>query len=153
MQVSSNAEYLAVISGCQMIRMQQKPNQLFIFKRQRTYKENELDKFQLIKQLDIRKLFEKDFVKASLSFYFKHPVKGSKIDRLIFADRYKIFELNFETDQVYTTVTFQNPLKDQPTIFKMNADQTTSIVASPLDCTFYDHKTNEQIDLDDLFNA
>ena len=105
----------------------------------------------MYKQVDIRKYF--DFVKASLGFYFKLPKKGSKIDQLIFADADKIFELNFETEQVYTTVTFETPLVNQPTLFKMNADQTASIVAGPVDCIYYNHERNEQTDLDQLFKA
>jgi len=105
----------------------------------------------LYKQVDIRKYF--GFVKASLAFYFKLPKKGNKIDQLIFADAGKIFELNFETEQVYTTVTFDNPLCNQPTLFSMNADQTASVVAGPIDCIYYHHERNEQADLDQLFKA
>lgn len=121
MQVSHDGEYLAVITGQNLIKNQQKYNRLFVFKRQKTYKENELDKYLEVKELDIRKIFT-DFRKASLSFFFKHPVKGTKIDRLIFCEKDRIFEVNFETEEFYNVVTLLSPLTDQPTIFKQNAD-------------------------------
>ena len=49
-------------------------------------------------------------------------MKGTKIDRIIFVERDRIFEINFETEEYYNVVTFNSPLTDQPTIFKHNAD-------------------------------
>ena len=70
-----------------------------------------------VKELDIRPVIT-EYRKASLSFFFKHPVKGTKVDRIIFCTRENIFEINFETEEYYDVVTFGTPLADQPTIFK-----------------------------------
>jgi len=92
-------------------------------------------------------------VKASLAFYFKLPKEGTIIDTLIFADAEKIFELNFETEHMYTTATYELPLNGQPTLFSMNATQTCSVVAGPIDCIYYNHEKDEETDLDRLFKA
>lgn len=111
MTVSHNEEYLAAISGTNVIMDQQQPNQLFIFKRKRAFKEDEMDQFELIKQIRIRESF--NLLKSTLSFYFKLPNKGkTKTDMLIFAERDRIFELNFLTNQIYDTVTFAYPMND-----------------------------------------
>lgn len=46
---------------------------------------------------------------------------------------------------------FVQPLTRQPEFFTMNDDQTASVIASLNDGIFYNHATEEFVDLDELF--
>ena len=71
---------------------------------------------------------------------------------MIFADRQRIFELNFETEEFYTTVDLSsNPLNDLPMIFRMNNEQTATILCDTENCIYYNHRTRDLIDLDNLY--
>jgi hypothetical protein len=59
--------------------------------------------------------------------------------------------LNYITEEITTIVTFLTPLTRQPDFFTMNEEQTVSIVASLEDGIFYNHNTQEFVDLDELF--
>lgn len=54
MQVSQNEDFLAVISGKNLIMNEQKPNQLFIFKRIKDYNTDAMDKFELHTRIVIK---------------------------------------------------------------------------------------------------
>jgi hypothetical protein len=66
---------LAVISGKNLIMNEQKPNQLFIFRRVKNFDPTKMDNFELIKRIVIREM--PMFNKISMQFYFKN-VKGDK---------------------------------------------------------------------------
>jgi len=46
---------------------------------------------------------------------------------------------------------FEVPLIRQPEFFKMNQDQSISVVASTANGIYFNHNTRDQIDLDDLY--
>jgi len=71
-----------------------------------------------------------DKIKNTCDFYFKKPVsKGGKPNKLIFADKERIFEMNFETEKTYEIISYAyNPFMELPTNFLMNASQTSAIV-------------------------
>ena len=54
MQISSNEQYLGVISGKNLIMKEQKPNQLFLFKRLKNPDPTKMDKFVLFKRVILR---------------------------------------------------------------------------------------------------
>ena len=62
-----------------------------------------------------------------------------------------MFSINFETEEITTIVKFVQPLTRQPEFFTMNEDQSVSVVASLEDGLFYNHLTEEFVDLDDLY--
>jgi len=55
-----------------------------------------MDRFEMINRVIIKDLLGE--IKETCNIYFKLPVsKGSKPNRLLFADKERIFEFNFET--------------------------------------------------------
>lgn len=65
-----------MISGKNLIMNEQKPNQLFIFKRVRDPDPLKIDKFTLIKRIIIKDI--QMFNKVSMSFHFKNQKQSSK---------------------------------------------------------------------------
>ena len=54
-----------------------------------------MDRFELINRVVVKDFFDK--IRSTADFYFKLPVaKGGKPNRLMFADKERIFELNYE---------------------------------------------------------
>jgi len=51
MQISTNENLLGVITGKNLIMKEQKPNQLFLFKRQKNADPTKMDKFSLYKRI------------------------------------------------------------------------------------------------------
>ena len=97
MNVSKNQDLIGVISGKNLIMNQQKPNQLFIFKRERDYNTGGRDKFLLIKRIVIKD--NPLFTKICMQFHFKNPkYEDHTPNTLVFTKMTEIFELNFETE-------------------------------------------------------
>jgi len=141
---------LAVISGKNLIMNEQKPNQLFIFKRVRDPDPLKIDKFKLIKRIIIKDI--PIFTKVSMQFYFKNSKSpGKDPNEIIFAKQDRLFSINIETEEITTIVKYVEPLTRQPEFFTMNDDQSASVIASLEDGIFYNHRTEEFIDLDDLY--
>lgn len=74
---------LAVISGKNLIMNEQKPNQLFIFKRIKNLDPMKMDKFELVKRIVIREI--PMFNKISMQFYFRNTKEGKDPTEMIFA--------------------------------------------------------------------
>ena len=108
-----------------------------------------MDKFELIKRIVIREI--PMFNKISMQFYFKNTKGGKDPTEMIFAKQDQLMLINLDTEEVTTIVKFLVPLTRQPEFFTMNDDQTVSIVASLEDGIFYNHKTQEFVDLDEMF--
>jgi hypothetical protein len=98
--IKSNCEqYLAVISGKNLIMKQQKVNQLFVFKKKVTAGpevEFELSKRIVVKDIPI-------FTKVCMQYYFENK---NTIDSLLFVKADRIIKLNFETDAIETIYEF-----------------------------------------------
>jgi hypothetical protein len=74
---------------------EQKPNQLFLFKRIKNADPTKMDKFVQYKRIRLRDIPE--IGKVSMQFYFKN-VKGREPYEIIFAKQDSIITLNFESD-------------------------------------------------------
>ena len=150
MQISDHEQILGVISGKNLIMKEQKPNQLFLFKRQKSPDPNQRDSFVQFKKVILRDYAQ--FDKIAMQFYFKN-IKGREPTQIIFAKRDSIIKFNFETDEIMTITNFLQPLARQPEFFTMNTDQTLSIIASIDDGMLYYYNNNSQlyIDIDSTF--
>lgn len=139
MQKCQNEEYIAVISGKILIMNEQKTNQLFILKRQRN-QNGERDTFVQYKRVLLKDLAE--FRQVSMNFHFKQT-SGVVKNTLIFAKIDKIFELNFETEQLQVIHKFSAPLNRQPQFFKPNEHQKIFMISSPDDCMYLNIETKK----------
>ena len=74
-----------------------------------------------------------------MRFYFQIVKKGKILNKLIFANESKIFNFNYQTEQMIDMVIFDKPLEKKPEYFKMNHTQTTMLISSQDDCIFYNH--------------
>jgi hypothetical protein len=150
MQMSREEQMLAVISGKNLIMNEQKPNQLFIFKRVKNYDPTKMDKFELIKRIVIREI--PMFNKISMQFYFKNTTRGKEPTEIIFAKQDQLMMINFETEEITTIAKFVSPLSRQPEFFTMNDDQNVSVIASLDDGIFFNHVTGQFYDLDEMYD-
>ena len=103
MQKCQNEEYLAVISGKNLIASEQKTNQLFIFQRVRNDPDPQKQQFTQIKRIVLKDI--PIFEKVCMKYHF---LKGPTIERdtLLFAKIDQIFSLNFENEQIETIYKF-----------------------------------------------
>lgn len=109
---SNDDRYIACISGKNLIMKQQKPNQLFIFKRRPAQGDETKDQFEQVHRLRVKDI--PIFNKVSVQFYFKAlPPGQSEYTTLIFVKQDRILELDFtkpENECVETIYNFQMPL-------------------------------------------
>ena len=108
-----------------------------------------MDKFVQFKRIIIKDMPE--FNKICMQFKFKIQKNGKESNALIFAKQDRIMELNFDTVQCKDVYIYEIPLTRQPEFFLMNDDQTVSIIASMDDGIFYNMRTKQFVDLDQLF--
>lgn len=127
-RISKNEDYLAVISGKNLIMNEQFPNQLFIFRKNKNINVGESETFSLVKRIMIKD--RPDFKKISMQFNFKKSRGSNEPTRLIFARQDALIELNIETEQTKVLLVYDVPLTMQPEFFLNNQDQTISIIAS-----------------------
>ena len=111
MQKSQDDNCLAIISGKNLVMSEQKQNQLFIFKRERTDDFDGYDNFALHKRIVIKDI--PYFNKVSMKYYFKNT-KKSFPEEIIFAKQEEIFIFNFETEVCTCLYQFKDPMNDQP---------------------------------------
>ena len=147
---SHDEDYLACISGKNLVKNEQYPNQLFIFRKIRDLS-GARDKFKLVKRIVVKDRPE-DFAGICMEFHFKITKNGKEPTTLIFARTDAIIELNWETEIVDSVASFEVPLSRQSEYFQMNDDQTVAIIASADDGIYYNHRTKVQVDLDELYN-
>ena len=110
---------------------------------------DEQDVFCLVKRLVIKDLAI--FNKISMRFLFRLTKQGREPLKLIFAKQDSLIELNFETDEVRELLIFQVPLTKQPEFFVMSNDQTISMIASQDDGIYFNHRTRQFVDIDELY--
>ena len=70
---------------------------------------------------------------------------------MIFAKKDKIFEFNYETEEIRDVCIYDENMKRQPEFFRLNDKQDVAIVASKDDGIYCNFKTKKQLDLDDLY--
>ena len=146
---SLDESWIAIISGKNLVMNEQKQNQLFIFKKQRAKSDGEYDQFVLHKRIVVKDL--PIFSQVAMQFYFKKVEPGKDPVSIIFAKPDCIFEINFENEVVTTVFKFDDPLLSQPNFFQMNSDQTIFVLSSDIDGIYVNIKTDEQVDLDELY--
>ena len=96
-QTCENESYLAVISGKNLIKDEQFPNQLFVFKIEKDREAGSIA-FDLINRVILKDIEIFSFV--SMDFFFKIKEGQLEKDTIIFAKKDQIFELNFITQKV-----------------------------------------------------
>lgn len=143
---------MAVITGKNLIKAEQKPNQIFVFKRVKNLNVDSglADKFELMKK--IRVADEEEFTKISMQFIFKIMKYNREPDTLIFARQDKIILLNFMTEQIYDLAVFDMPLLSQPEFFLMTDDQDIAIIATPQDGIYFNMTNGMWVDLDECYD-
>ena len=154
-QKCQNEEYLAVISGKNLIAGEQKANQLFIFTKHNKPDESDPDgagtvvKFEQLNRIVLRDI--PIFNKVSMDFHFRLK-EGTTRDEVMFAKIDQIFSLNFLDGTVTTLHRFQTQLTRQPQFFNTNDTQDILVVASPDDGIYVNVAQNIEVDIDDEYN-
>jgi hypothetical protein len=112
MQKSPDETMVAIISGKNLVMNEQKQNQLFIMKVQKTKNEgkDKSDYFTLHKRVLVKDM--EYFYNVSMKFFFKNKKKGEPYTSILFAKMEEIFELNFETEECTMLYRFETPLKN-----------------------------------------
>jgi hypothetical protein len=110
---------------------------------------SETDRFFFFKRVVIKDI--KEFDGITMDFHFKQSQSFYR-DTLIFARKERIFLFDFVTMRIKTLYKFITPLKTQPHYFKMNDDQTAFVISSKEDGVYFNLKTGEEIDLDEIFD-
>jgi hypothetical protein len=116
---SKDENWLAVISGKNLVMNQQKQNQLFIFTRSN-------DNFVLHKRIIIKEL--PIFTKVTMQYFFKNF--NDEPDTIIFVKQKHIFTFNFNEEKIEILYEFKEPLDNQPVYFVCNDDQDIFLVAT-----------------------
>ena len=125
---------LAVITGKNLIMKEQKPNQLFLFKKVKNADPTKNDTFNLFKRILLKD--NPKIGKISMQFYFRN-IKGREPFEIVFAKQDSIITLNFETDEVKTLCKYTAPLLKQPEFFTVNEDQSVGIIMGDNDGILY----------------
>lgn len=147
LQKTQCENWLAIISGKNLIRNEQKQNQLFIFKRVAATDKLSYDTFTLHKRIILKDI--PFFKKVSMDYYFRNE----DYSRLIFAKQDQIFEMNIETEEITTIHKFNPALLCQPEIFRSNTNQDIFIAASRQDGIWADVKNGKEVDLDEEYEV
>jgi hypothetical protein len=91
-QTCQNEEYLAVLTGKNLIMQEQKLNQIFVFKKR--YNGEERDSFEPYTRIVIKDM--PIFKQSSLQFHFMLK-PGLNRDELVFARKDAMIAINFDT--------------------------------------------------------
>lgn len=142
---------VAIISGKNLVKNEQKQNQLFIFKRVRAKNEFSYDKWEQTHRIVVKDI--PFFNKVCMQFHFKDVKEGSIPDSILFVKKEEIFELNFNTEKFTTIHKFVIQIRSMPTLFQVSNDQNQFVVASEYDGFWFDRETREEVDLDELFDV
>ena len=146
MQKCQNEEYLAVITGKNLIMNQQKFNQLYIFRREKVH--GEKDTFKQIDRIVLKE--NPIFDRVCKEFHFVEQ-PGIERTAMIFANQNEVFELDIRSHQVHTRYKYINPLNLQPANFDVNDNQNIMVVASADDGLYINVKDQKEVDIDELF--
>ena len=152
MQIDKTQNFLAVITGKNLIMGEQKPNQIFIFKRTKNLNATSdvSDKFDLLKNIIIKD--NPELEKICMQFYFKNTKYGRDPDTLIFARQHEITQLNFITNEIHDLALFDTPLTMQPSFFLLTENQKIAIIASYQDGIYFNMTSGAWVDLDEYYN-
>ena len=140
-QISKCEQFVAVVTGKNLVKNEQKQNQVQIMKRRPSESGDESeDTFELYKRIIVKDI--PLFIKVVMQYYFKNAVGGGPPDSLIFAKKDIVFELNFETEAITTIHTMGAFCKLQPQYFVTNDTQDIYLIASQTDGLWINRKTN-----------
>lgn len=98
---------MGVISGKNLIKSEQKINQLFIFKMNL-----ETEKYELHKRCVLKE--NPAFSQVCMQFFFVNNDETVERDSIIFARINQIFSFNFQTETVSSVFIYSEPLEIQP---------------------------------------
>lgn len=89
------------------------------------------------------------FKQVSMQFHFANE-DGLERSRIIFAKIDSVFSLDFNTERIEVLFNFRSrhSLKQQPSFFTFNNDQSVFIVASSEDAVYVNLNNNLELDLD-----
>ena len=106
LQKSEDENYIAVVSGKNLVMDVQKQNQLFIFKKKRAKIAMTQDEFVLHKRIVVKDL--PIFNEVCMNFHFNDSME------IIFVKADQVFKINVESEEVTTIYTFKERLSEQP---------------------------------------
>ena len=152
MAKSKCENFVAIISGKNLIKDEQKQNQLFVFKRTRTKHEFHYDKWEQIKRIVVKDI--PFFNKVCMQYHFKNTASELvEPDTIIFVKKEEIFEMNFQTEQIKTIHKFKVEIRNMPTLFALSSSQQQFVIASNTDGFYFNSETGKEVDLDQLFEV
>ena len=148
---SKDENWLAIITGRNLVKGAQAQNQLFVFKRNPGKKAGDKDLFEEYKWIKIRDIPE--FDKVVMEFFFKNSEDPTlPPTSILFAKKENIFELNIETSAVTPVHRFKEVhCRYSPQHFEANDAQNVFVVASIQDGIWVNTDTKKEVDLDMLF--
>lgn len=105
-QKSKDEQYIAVCSGKNLVMNEQKQNQLFIYIKKKARIPMMPDEFVVHKRIVVKDL--EIFNEVCMNFHFinSHEILFVKADQ--------IFKIDFDTEEVTTIYSFEEPFKFQP---------------------------------------
>lgn len=88
-----------------------------------------------------------------MQFHFRIPQYATQIvSTIVFASSDSIFELDFNTGRVKIVYRFNERLNKQPEFFLFDDEQICAVIASQEDCLYVDLRTQQEQDMDKLYN-
>jgi hypothetical protein len=138
--VSPNQQRLAVLSGRNLAKNIEEIHQLFIY-----LINPQTNQWDLLYNNDLPEQFRY----FSKSFHFANEFEEEEI---IFLDVEKIMHYNFKTRNIHLLFKFKNPLGNQPDYTAFDENQEIGIVSSEDDVLWFNLRTQEEIDIDELYN-
>ena len=136
---SEDENYIAIISGKNLVMNEQKQNQLFIFKRKPAITDFDYDDYEQYKRIVIKDI--PIFKKVVMQYYFKITKRGKPPDSLVFARSDMIFELDYESHTVTKVYQMQQICNLQPQFFLMDPRQEIAVIASDSDGIWIDRES------------
>jgi hypothetical protein len=118
-QKCQNEQYLAIISGKNLIMNEQKINQLFIFKREANKNPSKKDEFKFFNKTILKDI--PIFKQVSMQFQFVNSSSKDR-DSILFAKIDQLFTLNFNTGEVSMLYKFKQVFAMQPSFFSSNIE-------------------------------
>ena len=142
MALSDDEDYLALITGKNLIKNQQTPNQLFVYKLN-------AGKFEFIKNQILKD--NPELKGICMQFHFKIDKNGKDTNSLYFAQKNRIIEYQFQTNAVTPVYELDPALRYQPNFFVMNDDQNCCIISNSQDSVYIKIKDKAYVDIDSKY--
>ena len=156
---------MGVITGKNLIKDEQKPNQLYIFKRtmlEGSDGDGVADEFNINMKKYPIKLHENKLLDGiCMDFVFKDNPISKKADTILFAQKDKVLKYNYKKKEIKIVHRFVTPLKKQPLFFRVNRsknvkdNQKIFMIASAEDSVYVNmqrkSKEDRELDIDSEF--